>query len=203
MKTKFNKPLLFVKHLFYQFKGFFSEIFSATKGKRLAVLWTIALFFGVIIITKYYFVVLSDKYAIGVDLSNISSNDHIFFSVEKNIVDYDHLQKNQFIMFKTDKMQPFVSKDVSIIKKVIGKSGDHVQVKGMDFYINGVKYGSMRQQALEKLGKIESQMQRDYILPPNTLFVMGSYERSFDSRYWGYLDVKKTDKLSIATPMLF
>lgn len=203
MNIKQTKSYLYVHHLLLQISGFFGEIHQATRGRRLAVLWVIALFFGVLIMSKYYFVVFANKHSLGVDMSNISSNDHIFFNVEKNAIGYDEVQRGQYIMFKTDKMMPHVSSDAAIIKKVIGKSGDHVQVKGMNVYVNGKQYGSIHPEALKKLHRSVAELQKDYYLPANTLFLMGSYERSFDSRYWGYLEVAKDQKLNLATPMLF
>lgn len=203
VNIKQTKIVQFIFHLISPVTGFFKEMYSATKGKTLAVLWVIALFFGVVVLTKYYFVVFANHYSLGVDMSNISSNDHIFFKVTKQSAGYDDLQKGQYIMFKTDKMEPFVSKDAAIIKKVVGLEGDHVQVKGLEVFVNGKKLGEMHVEALKKLNKTPKQLSRDYILPENTAFVMGSYERSFDSRYWDYLQFQDTDKLNIATPLWF
>ncbi|WP_436658757.1 signal peptidase I [Acinetobacter sp. P1(2025)] len=203
MDIKKSKFSLYLGMIFKNFTNFFGEIAKATKGKQLAVLWTIAIFFGFIVFFKYYFVAFSNKYSLGVDLSNISSNEHIFFSVKKNYISYDQLQRGQYIMFHTDKMEPHISRNVSIIKKVIGKQGDHVQVVGMDVLVNGKKYGQIHAEALVKLHKTEAEIQQDYIIPQNALFVMGSYERSYDSRYWGYLPIKQNVKINLATPILF
>lgn len=203
MNFKQSKAYKFGAYLTSPFSQFFREILEKTKGKRIAVLWVIILFFAAVVFSKYYFVKFSDNYSLGVDLSNISSNDHILFKVHKKSLSYDQVLIGQYIMFHTNKMEPHIPSSMSIIKKVVGKEGDHVQVKGMEFFVNGKMMAKLRPQALEKLHKTESELQKDFIVAPNAVVVLGSYEKSFDSRYWGELQFKPNEKINDAKPWLF
>lgn len=203
MQIKQSKLIQFGINLLSPLINFFRELREKTKGKRIAVLWVIILFFAVIACSKYYFVKFSDKYSLGVDMSNVSSNDHILFKVYKKTLTYDQLQRGQYIMFRTSKMEPHVSSTTSIIKKVVGKEGDHVQVKGLTFYVNGKPMAKLRPQALEKLKKTEADMQMNFVVSPNAVVVLGSYERSFDSRYWGELKFRPNELINEAKPWLF
>lgn len=199
-----NNPVVkFMVSLVMPLFVFLKELFIACKGRRLTVLWMAALFSFIYISSQYYSVKLQNKFGIAVDISNISSNDHIIFKVNKGIREYKDLKKGEYIAFKTDKLEPFVSQDFTIVKKVIGKQGDHIQIVGLNVLVNGTKHAELNPIALSKINKSLNQMQTDYIVPENTLFVLGSYKRSYDSRYWGVLPVKQDSKIDIATPILF
>ncbi len=200
---KQNKLFQFLAYLFMPSISFVKELFNACKGRRLTVLWIAAFFTFMYISSEYYIEKLQSKVGIAVDISNISSNDHIFFKVDKGVREYKDLKIGEFIAFKTDKLEPFVSRDYTVIKKVIAKEGDHIQIKGMDVLVNGKKYAELHPIALQKINKTVGQMQTDYIVPKDSIFVLGSYKRSYDSRYWGVLPTEKKMKLDIATPILF
>ena len=183
--------------------SFIKELFNACRGRRLTVLWIAAFFAFIYISSEYYIEKLQSKIGIAVDISNISSNDHIFFKVNKGVRDYNDLKVGEFIAFKTDKLEPFVSRDYTVIKKVIAKEGNRIQIKGMDVLVNGKKYAELHPIALQKINKTVGQMQTEYIVPKNSIFLLGSYKRSYDSRYWGVLPTENNKKHDIATPILF
>ncbi|EPF6482956.1 signal peptidase I [Acinetobacter baumannii] len=205
MKISFrqNKVYLFLAYLFMPLISFLRELFIACKGRRLTVLWIIAIFCFIYISSDYYVKKVKDNFGIAVDISNVSSNDHIFFKVNKGIKTYSELKVGEYISFSSSKLEPIVSSKSTIIKKVVAKQGDHIQIKGLELFINGVKRAELHPAALVKLKKTEAQMQADYIIPLNSVFVLGSYYRSFDSRYWGVLPIKENTKVDIATPILF
>lgn len=203
MSLKDTKAFKFGAYLMSPILQIFRDIQDKTKGKRIAFLWVIILFFAAIVFSKYYFVKFSDQYSLGVDLSNISSNDHILFKIHKKSLSYDQVLVGQYIMFHTNKMEPHIPQSMSIIKKVVGKEGDHIQVKGMEFFVNGKMMAKLRPQALEKLHQTEAQLQKDFIVPKNAVVVLGSYEKSFDSRYWGELQFKPNEQINDAKPWLF
>jgi conjugal transfer pilin signal peptidase TrbI len=193
----------FIYNIFKPFINFFKEINDNSSGKKILILWVIIAFFAVIVLSKTFFENFANNNTLGVDISNISSNDHIFFAVKKKSLDYDDVQIGQYIMFHTTKMEPHVSRNVAIIKKVVAKEGDHIQIKGLDFLVNGKKMASLRPQALEKLKTNEAEMQKEFIVSKNSVIVLGSYERSYDSRYWGELTFKEGEKVNNAKPILF
>jgi signal peptidase I len=109
------------------------------------------------------------------------------------IAQFYNPKRNDVIVFK---FPGDPSKD--FIKRVIAIAGDQIQIKNKKIYINGIpftdKYGVYREKRIIK-GE-EGQANRDNYgpkkVPPNSLFVMGdNRDRSYDSRFWGVVDVKK------------
>lgn len=182
---------------------FFGELFNACRGRRLTVLWIAAIFFAGYVGSEFYVKKMKEKIGFAIDISNVSSNDHIFFKVDKNAKVYPELSKGEYVAFSTDLLQPYVKKDATIVKKIVGMKGDHIQIKDGIVFVNGQKQAVLNPDALIKLKKTKSQMNADYIIPDNSLFVLGAYERSYDSRYWGLLPMAKDEKIGIATPVLF
>ena len=101
---KNNRFTQFLAYLFMPLISFIKELFIACKGRRLTVLWIAAFFAFIYISSEYYVHKLQSKIRIAVDISNISSNDHIFFKVNKGVRDYNDLKIGEFIAFKTDKL---------------------------------------------------------------------------------------------------
>lgn len=200
---KRNKVFLLVAYLFTPLFAFIKELFIACMGRRLTVLWIAAFFCFVYISSEYYVKKMQSHVGIAVDISNVSSNDHIFFKVNKGVKTYPEINVGDYISFSSTKLEPFVSRESTIVKKVVAKQGDHIQIKGLELFINGKKHAELHPAALAKLKKNVTQMQADYIVPKNALFVLGSYYRSFDSRYWGVLPIMENTKVDIATPVLF
>lgn len=198
-----NKVFKLLAYLFMPLFTFIRELFNACKGRRLTVLWIAAFFCFIYICSEYYIKKVQGHVGIAVDISNVSSNDHIFFKVNKGVKTYSGINIGDYISFQTTKLEPFVSRDSTIVKKVVAKQGDHIQIKGFELFINGIKHAELHPAALTKLKKNVKQMQADYIVPKNAVFVLGSYYRSFDSRYWGVLPIKENSKVDIATPVLF
>ena len=203
MSVKQNKLVGFLAYLFMPIISFSKDLFNACRGRRLTVLWIAAFFCFIYISSEYYVKKMQSHVGIAVDISNVSSNDHIFFKVNKGTKGYSDLNIGEYISFSTNKLEPFVSRDSVIVKKVVAKQGDHIQIKGMEVFINEKKQADLHPAALEKLGKTVNQMQADYIVPANAVFVLGSYYRSFDSRYWGVLPIKENTKVDVAKPILF
>lgn len=205
MKTGIKQNIVykFLISLFVPLFCFFKELFNACKGRRLTVLWVAVIFCFIYIGSDYYVKKLQSKIGFAVDISNISSNDHIFFKINKGVKSYNEINIGEYIAFKTNKLEPFVSRDYSIVKKVMAKHGDHIQIKGMDVLINGKKAAELNPIALKKINKSVEQMQTSYVVQENSFFLLGSYSRSYDSRYWGGLEIKQSQLLDVATPVLF
>ncbi|NNH79196.1 signal peptidase I [Acinetobacter sp. ANC 5380] len=182
---------------------FFGELIRGCKGRRLTILWIAAIFFAGYAGSEFYIKKLQEKIGFAIDISNISSNDHIFFKIDKKAKTYSQLNKGDYVAFSSDLLTPFVRKDATVVKKVVGMKGDHVQIVDGVVSINGEKLAVLLPDALIKLKKTKEQFNADFIIPDDKLFVLGSYERSYDSRYWGLLPMKKDEKIGIATPVLF
>jgi len=71
-------------------------------------------------------------------------------------------------------------------KQVIAVEGDQITIKNGRLSINQSYVAD-----LTLLGRLHAQQNaydRNEVVPQNQLFVMGTEERSYDSRYWGYVD---------------
>lgn len=124
---------------------------------------------------------------------SISLTHRIFFiSLHKNI------NKNSYVVFMFQ--HPIVNdnKPISVIKRVACVEGEYLSVRDKNYYCGDDVLGVAKDISLkgEKLNKF---IFNGYI-PKGKIFVMGDHRDSFDSRYWGFLDIK--DVQFTAQPIL-
>jgi len=99
--------------------------------------------------------------------------------------------KRQWLVGTHGQSQP----GVVAIKQVIGIPGDHVRVDERGLWVNGVWRGTLVHtrsgQRLAALGVRATDLWRDEIVPPGHYWAWGNNSRSFDSRYWGYIEYEQ------------
>lgn len=79
-----------------------------------------------------------------------------------------------------------IKRDI-ILKMVAAVPGDHLQIQGDRILVNGREV--TRGLALVNVYRTSVKaLQRDEIVPPGKVFMLGLHPRSDDSRYWGYVD---------------
>ncbi|MCI0457054.1 MAG: S26 family signal peptidase [Gemmataceae bacterium] len=117
-------------------------------------------------------------------------------------------QPGDLVAFRTPDLRPYYPAGTSFTKAVAGVPGDRVIRLGRDFYVNGRyadtaratdSYGRpaqlftppARHQPLCHQPPVAQRSCREMtapLVPDAALFVLGSHERSYDGRYWGYVN---------------
>lgn len=135
------------------------------------------------------YVVQAYKIPSGAMKPTLLVGDHIL--VNKNATTLDKINRKDIIVFVFPK-DP--SKD--FIKRLIGLPGDIVEIKNKELFINGESFIENYIIHTDKNILPSSKYPRDNLgpikVPPDHLFVMGdNRDQSFDSRFWGFVDLRK------------
>jgi|TARA_B100000959_G_scaffold82300_1_gene87559 signal peptidase I len=133
--------------------------------------------------------ILVSKFAYGTHIPNVIP----FLNIKlfDDIVLFQKIPKHgDIIVFKYPKNE---SRD--FIKRVIGLPGDLLEVRQQKVYINEKLIEEEHVQHTDPPGTKRLVPRDDFgpvMVPPGHLFVMGdNRENSQDSRFWGFLDIKK------------
>ena len=134
-------------------------------------------------------VVQAFKIPSGSMLPTLQIGDHIL--VNKFIYWFASPQRGDIIVFKfpQDEGRDF-------IKRVIAMPGEKVEVRGKQVYVNDKPLREPYAVHLDRAVQESPLSPRDsfgpVVAPPDHLFMMGdNRDYSMDSRFWGFLDVKK------------
>ena len=111
----------------------------------------------------------------------------------KTIIPITDPQKGDIVVF----IYPN-DRDKDYIKRVIGISGDRIEIKNKIIFINGKQYSDSYGIYSDNITYPASMQPRDNFgpvtVPPNSLFVMGdNRDESADSRFWGFVDLKDVE----------
>lgn len=130
-----------------------------------------------------------ERYAIGVDVGEKyhSNNRTLFLIKMEHGLTMANIHKGDFIMFHTNKLMPYHSTDDNIIKRVLALPGDRVDIKNDKLYVNGQFIDKLY--LLPRLKKKPQSFDTSYIVPEKRIFVFGAHPRSYDSRYWGLINI--------------
>ena len=135
------------------------------------------------------FVVQAFKIPSGSMLPTLQIGDHIL--VNKFIYWFTDPQRGDIIVFKfpQDEGRDF-------IKRAIALPGEKVEVRGKQVYVNEKPlqepYAAHLDRAIQESPLSPRDSFGPVVVPPGQLFMMGdNRDYSMDSRFWGFLDMKK------------
>ncbi|MDP2278944.1 MAG: signal peptidase I [Nitrospirota bacterium] len=108
----------------------------------------------------------------------------------KRVLMFKKPEKGDIIVFKYPENP---SKD--FIKRVVAIEGDVIESKNKMIHVNGNKvnepYAQHTDSSMRPMGIEPRDNFGPVIVPKNKYFVMGdNRDQSYDSRYWGYVDIK-------------
>ena len=113
--------------------------------------------------------------------------------LRKTIISITNPQRGDIVVF----IYPN-DRDKDYIKRVIGVSGDKIEIKNKIIFINGKQYSDAYGIYSDKVTYPASMQPRDNFgpvtVPAESLFVMGdNRDESADSRFWGFVDLKDVE----------
>ncbi|ENH3412108.1 signal peptidase I [Escherichia coli] len=95
------------------------------------------------------------------------------------------IHEGQLIAFNMPKTVPFINKGERVIKIVAGVGGDKLRIS-MDGVKNGNRFYKVNAGKISSKYKIKpEEIEREIVVPPGEVFLVGQTEHSWDSRFWG------------------
>lgn len=87
----------------------------------------------------------------------------------------------------------------SLIKRVGCSAGETLKVTGDDYYCNDRYIGKAKHKTL--MGSPLTPFVYNGPVPEGKVFAVGDHKDSYDSRYWGFLDLDKVEARAWAIPL--
>lgn len=105
------------------------------------------------------------------------------------LVDLDNksTERGQFIGFRVGPGLVRYAEGTGFMKVLVGLPGDKLSVTATATFVNGVKVAGPLDLTAE-LDRPAADFVRSETIPAGKLFVVGTQPKSYDSRYWGYVD---------------
>lgn len=133
-----------------------------------------------ILVDKLIYGLRMPESAFGLEIPGITTGRFLFH------IEPVHRQDMIVLVFPPDRTKDF-------IKRVVAIGGDTVQVKNGRVWVNGKAiddpHAHLEVSDLERLPSNPRDNYGPVTVPPGKLFVMGdNRDRSYDSRFWGYVD---------------
>lgn len=132
---------------------------------------------------------LSQNYRLGLDLhEGERCLPYTAYIIDLNDKD---ITKSDYFAFNSKGMGPFYPDNTQVIKIASAMPGDLISV-GESVRINHQKFGEMEHLKkggkLYKMGKRLTEYTREETVPEGSIFALATHPRSYDSRYWGYVN---------------
>ncbi len=147
--------------------------------------FTISLFLIIIGISIFYYfgLLINNTYSMPLGIYQIKKEDQ-------------YISKNDLVVFNIPQMEE------KLLKKVVATKNDLVVVNETGVYVNGTLLENSKIFSFDTKGNPLKRAELNKILNENEIFAMGEHIRSYDSRYFGIINIKenkvlKVDKLFI------
>ncbi len=127
--------------------------------------------------------------------------------------------RGDFVQFATRDLAPYYPVHTLFVKQIAAVPGDRLRLEGRRIFVNNtalppartvdsqgrpaplyIPAGDPATGACRIAASPTLPEHAECTMPPATLFVMGSHERSFDSRYWGL--VQTSEVIGRVVPLL-
>lgn len=132
---------------------------------------------------------------------NISSSIPIgIYKVDKST----DFKRENIVTFSTKKYKDILDypgsiKNITFSKYIAGISGDYIRIENNKIYVNNKEKGNIFK--VDGLNNRLPQLkEKEYIVKEDEVFVLGTNDKSFDSRYYGC--IKKSDVIYKLVPLI-
>lgn len=147
---------------------------------------------AIVVFLIFYTIISFISYFYGIGVIHTKSIDKDVFIYKKKI---DENLSNALIYFTLPVQTRLFNKGSSFGKYVKCQGGQTLTTKHLSYYCDGVFLGKAKTTDIN--GKSVENFIFNGIIPYNQFFVMGTHERSFDSRYWGFVNKKDIKGVAI------
>jgi len=104
------------------------------------------------------------------------------------------IRKGNYVVFSLSDPITHRLRFSKVTKKVACVAGDLLRVDGRDFYCNDEHLCQAKETSLT--GEKLSHFQFNGVIPAGSLFVVGEYKDSYDSRYFGFIKEGSVEKIA-------
>lgn len=143
-----------------------------------------------VIVMFLLFAPLASAFRIGIDPQPARCLPWTVFVVGQHVP--DHLERNTLYSYISQGVA-HIPDGTRVVKYVAAIAGDHVVVDASGIRINGHLWGGLNPDMMRRNRIDYLSIARDYIVPEGAAVVLGVTRVSYDSRYWGTINVSQID----------